>query len=279
MHRRDFAKQMGAVLLAAGLPGELQAAPQASGPSTPQGNMPHAMPSGPPLQIAMLVYPAMTALDLVAPQTIFSELMNSQVHLVWKSRETVTSDTGISIVPTMSFADCPADLDILFVGGGTRGTWALMNDPTVIGFLQSKGAKAKLITSVCTGSLVLGAAGLLSGYKATSHWVARDLLPLFGATPVNARVVEDRNRITVGGVTAGIDFALRIATRLRGDEYAQALQLANEYDPQPPFKAGNPKDASPKVRDFVSGYYAPAIEEARGEAMKARQRLGLQGGI
>jgi cyclohexyl-isocyanide hydratase len=233
------------------------------------------MPSGPPLQIAMLVYPGMTALDLVAPQTIFSELMNSQVQLVWKSKETVTSDTGIPIVPTLTFAECSADPDILFVGGGTKGTWALMNDPAVIGFLQSRGAKAKLITSVCTGSLVLGAAGLLNGYKATSHWVARDLLPLFGATPVNARVVEDRNRVTGAGVTAGMDFALRIATRLRGDEYAQALQLANEYDPQPPFKAGNPQDASAKVREFVSSYYAPTIEEARAQALKARQRLGL----
>ncbi len=233
------------------------------------------MPSGPPLQIAMIVYPGMTALDLVAPQTIFAELMNSQVHLVWKSKETVISGTGIPMVPTISFADCPAELDILFVGGGTKGTWALMNDLAVMDFLQNRGAKAKLITSVCTGSLVLGAAGLLNGYRATSHWVAHDLLTLFGAIPVNARVVEDRNRITGAGVTAGMDFALRIAARLRGDEYAQILELANEYDPQPPFKAGNPQEASQKVRDFVTGYYAPAIEEARVQALKARQRLGL----
>jgi cyclohexyl-isocyanide hydratase len=275
MLRRDFAKQLGTALLTGGLMGELRAYSQALSPSTGQTTMPHAMPSGPPLEIAMLVYPGMTALDLVAPQTVFAELMSTRVELVWKSKETIISDTGIPIVPTLSFADCPAEPDIVFVGGGTKGTWALMNDPAVIGFLQSRGAKAKLVTSVCTGSLVLGAAGLLNGYKATSHWVARDLLLLFGATPVNARVVEDRNRITGAGVTAGMDFALRIATRLRGDEYAQALQLANEYDPQPPFKAGNPQDASPKVRDFVSGYYAPTIEEARVEAMKARKRLGL----
>jgi cyclohexyl-isocyanide hydratase len=275
MLRRDFAKQLGAVLLTGGVIGELRAAPQETGKPTGPATMPHAMPSGPPLQIAMLVYPGMTALDMVAPQTIFAELMNTKVELVWKSKETVTSDTGIPIVPTMSFADSSSEPDILFVGGGSKGTWALLNDMAVIEFLQSRGAKAKLITSVCTGSLVLGAAGLLSGYKATSHWVARDLLTLFGATPVNARVVEDRNRITGAGVTAGMDFALRIATRLRGEEYAQVLQLANEYDPQPPFKAGNPQDASPKVREFVSGYYAPTIEEARGQAMKARQRLGL----
>ncbi len=275
MDRRNFAKRLGAALLTAGAIGELQVAAQRSSPPAPQANMPHAMPSGPPLQIAMLVYPGMTALDLVAPQTIFTELMNTRVELVWKSKETVISDSGIPIVPTQTFADCPPDPDIVFVGGGTKGTWALMNDPVVIGFLQSCGSKAKLVTSVCTGSLVLGAAGLLNGYKATSHWVARDLLPLFGATAVNARVVEDRNRITGAGVSAGMDFALRIATRLRGDEYAQALQLANEYDPQPPFKAGNPQDASPKVRDFVTGYYAPTIAEARVEAMKARQRLGL----
>ena len=273
MYRRNFAKQLGAVLLAGGLIRELQAAPQESSPSTTQANVPPAVPPG-PLQIAMLVYPGMTALDLVAPQTIFAELRNSQVELVWKSKETVTSDTGIPIVPTITFADCPADLDILFVGGGTSAS-ALMNDPAVIGFLQSRGAKAKLVTSVCTGSLVLGAAGLLSGYNATSHWLARDLLPLFGATPVNARVVEDRNRITGAGVTSGIDLALRIAIRLNGDEYAQALQLANEYDPQPPFKAGNPQDAAPKVRDFVNGVFAPAIGEDRVQAMKARKRLGL----
>lgn len=187
--------------------------------------------------------------------------MSTRVELVWKSKETVTSDSGIPIVPTMTFADCPADPDILFVGGGTKGTWALMNDPAVIGFLQS--AKAKLITSVCTGSLVLGAAGLLNGYKATSHWVARDLLSLFGATPVNARVVEDRNRITGAGVTAGMDFALRIATRLRGDEYAQALQLANEYDPQPPFKAGIPSGREPEGPGFREWLLCP---DHRGSA-------------
>ncbi len=272
MDRRDFAKQVGAALVAGVLAGAPFPAQEAN--SSPP-KMPHPMPSGPPLQIAMLVYPGMTALDMVAPQTIFAELMNARVHLVWKSQEVAMSDTGIPIVPTISFAECPAEPDILFVGGGTRGTWALMNDPEVIAFLQTRGAKAKLVTSVCTGSLVLGAAGLLNGYNATSHWVARDLLPLFGAVPVNARVVEDRNRITSAGVTAGMDFALRIATRLRGEEYAQILELANEYDPQPPFKSGNPVDARPSVREFVSGYFAPVMEEARTQGVQARQRLGL----
>jgi cyclohexyl-isocyanide hydratase len=275
MDRRNFAKQMGAALMAAGLPGGLRAAAQEAKGSGNASTMPHPMPSGPPLQIAMLVYPGMTAMDMVAPQLIFSGLMNSDVHLVWRSKDPVTSDTGIPIIPTMTFAECPAELDILFVGGGTRGTWALMNDPEVMALFQSRGARAKLVTSVCTGSLVLGAAGLLNGYKATSHWVARDLLPLVGAIPVNARVVEDRNRITGAGVTAGMDFALRVASRLRGEEYAQILELANEYDPQPPFKSGNPQDASPKVKEFVSSYYAPATEEARAQALKARRRLGL----
>jgi cyclohexyl-isocyanide hydratase len=273
MYRRDFAKQVSSVLIAGGLIRELRAAPQEPSSSTSQAEMPHARPSGSPLQIAMLVYPGMTALDLVAPQTIFAELKNTRrVELVWKSKETVTSDTGIPIVPTMSFADCPAELDILFVGGGSN--WALLNDSAVIEFLQSRGGKAKLITSVCTGSLVLGAAGLLDGYKATSHWLARDLLPLLGAIPVDARVVEDRNRITGAGVTAGMDFALRVTARLDGDEYAQILQLANEYDPQPPFKSGNPQDSAPKVREFVRNNFAPSIGEARVQAMKARKRLG-----
>jgi cyclohexyl-isocyanide hydratase len=229
--------------------------------------------SGEVQHIAMLAYPWMTALDLIGPQLFFAALGNVRVHLVWKTREPVTSDTGVTIVPTTSFADCPAELALLFVPGGLRGTVDVMGDGDALGFLRSRGARAGLVTSVCTGALVLGAAGLLDGYRATAHWYVRDLLPLFGAAPVAARVVEDRNRITGGGVTAGIDFALRIAARLRGAEHARRLQLVFEYDPQPPFDAGSPEKAGPALVADVLGRRAAAIASAREAALAAQARL------
>lgn len=151
-------------------------------------------------EIGMLLYPGLTLIDLLGPQTALSTSAN--VHLVWKSRELIESDTGIGLRPTASFADCPKDLDAIFVGGGP-GQAGIMNDPEVIRFVADRGSRAKYVTSVCAGSLVLGASGLLKGYRATCYWACRDLLPLFGATPVDARVVVDRNRISGGGVTAG----------------------------------------------------------------------------
>ena len=221
----------------------------------------------------MLVYPRFTALDLVGPQLIFAGLGNTTVHLVWKDREIITTDTGIPIQPTTTFADCPDDLAILCVPGGGSGTVALLDDEVVLDFLRRKAATAGLITSVCTGSLVLGAAGLLRGYRATSHWVTRDLLPRFGAIPVAERVVEDRNRITGAGVTAGIDFGLRIAARLRGDAYAQAIQLNAEYDPQPPFSAGNPDRAPAEVTGLVRGLYTTLLGNAAAAADRAAARF------
>jgi cyclohexyl-isocyanide hydratase len=148
-----------------------------------------------------------------------------------------------------------------------------MNDPEVIGFLQDRGSRATYVTSVCTGSLVLGAAGLLRGYRATSHWTVRDLLPLLGAEPVAQRVVEDRNRITGGGVTDGVDFGLQVPARLRSEQYAKMLQLAFEYDPQPPFHAGSPNGAGGEITSHLRERRAPAVEAARQAALEAQKRL------
>jgi cyclohexyl-isocyanide hydratase len=197
-------------------------------------------PTQPPLEIGMLLYPGLTLLDLIGPQTVFSWFANT--HLVWKTMDPVVSDTGIRIQPSRTFESCPSKLDILFVPGGF-GQQQLMDDAETLAFLADRAVESKYVTSVCSGSLLLGAAGLLKGYKATSHWATRDALSAFGAEPVDARVVVDRNRITGGGVTAGIDFGLVLLAKLRGDEAAKLTQLAMEYDPEPPFLSGSPKTA------------------------------------
>jgi cyclohexyl-isocyanide hydratase len=212
----------------------------------------------PPLEIGMLLYPGLTLLDLIGPQTVFSWFANT--HLVWKTKDLVYSDTGIGMQPTCTFETCPRDLDILFVPGGF-GQNQLMNDAEVLAFLADRGPKSKYVTSVCSGSLLLGAAGLLKGYRATSHWAARDGLSAFGAIPTDARVVVDRNRITGGGVTAGIDFGLVILAKLRGDDAAKLTQLAMEYDPEPPFQAGSPKTAGPAIVEQAMSFMAATFEK------------------
>jgi len=211
----------------------------------------------PPLEIAMLLYPGLTLLDLIGPQTVFSWFAN--IHLVWKTKDLVISDTGIGIQPNATFETCPRELDVLFVPGGF-GQNAIMGDREVLAFLADRGGRAGCITSVCSGSLLLGAAGLLNGYKATSHWAARAALSAFGAEPVDARVVVDRNRITGGGVTAGIDFGLVLLAKLRGDEAAKLTQLAMEYDPEPPFNSGSPRNAGPAIVEQAMAFMAAQME-------------------
>ena len=225
-------------------------------------------------QIAMLVYPGFTALDLVGPQYAFSMLENVQVHLVWKTLDPVTSDTGITVHPTKTIADCPDQLEIVFVPGGTTGTLALMSDGVVLDFLAARAATANYVTSVCTGSLVLGAAGLLQGYKAATHWTAMEFLPSFGAIPTKTRVCVDRNRVTGGGVTAGIDFALTLVSIMMDRPTAEAIQLGLEYNPAPPFNAGSPDNAPPEILALVKGRIAPA-QTRRAEAIdRAAAQLG-----
>ena len=216
--------------------------------------------------VAMLVYPGMTALDLVGPHYMMAALDGWRLHLVGRTTVPVTSDTGLIITPTLDFADCPADLGILFVPGGTDGTLAAMRDPGTLAFLADRGARAGTVTSVCTGSLLLGAAGLLRGYRATSHWAARDVLSAFGAVPTDVRVVRDRNRLTAAGVTAGLDLGLTLLADLRGAAYAELVQLGCEYDPAPPFAAGSPRTAPraavAEVTRLLSGFVAGAEQIA-----------------
>lgn len=218
-------------------------------------------------KIAMLVHPKMVMQDLIGPMTVFN-VMHSEIHLVWKNLEPVSTDIGIPVTPTTTFEDTPKDLDVLFVPGGLSGSIALMGDKEVLDFLADRGERAKYVTSVCTGALVLGAAGLLNGYKATGHWYIREHLELMGATTVNERVVQDRNRITGGGVTAGIDFGLTLASILRSEADAKRYQLVIEYAPAPPFNAGLPETAPKAAYDRIMKGRGPVIEKARKMAEK-----------
>ncbi|MGX1097628.1 DJ-1/PfpI family protein [Amorphus sp. MBR-141] len=212
-----------------------------------------------PLQIGLLVFPKVQQLDLTAPYEVFASAPGTQVHLVWKDLEPITSATGLTLAPTVTFADCPA-LDVICVPGG-GGINALLTDAEVLDFVRRQAAGARLVTSVCTGSLVLGAAGLLKGRRATTHWNAHDMLSRFGAIPVDGRVVRDGNLITAGGVTSGIDFGLTVLAELFGELEAQTVQLAMEYAPAPPFSAGTPQEAPAEVLALARQRLAPMRAE------------------
>lgn len=191
--------------------------------------------------IGLLLFPDITQLDLTGPYEVFTKLPDSAVHLIWKTREPVRAGGGMQILPTTTFAECPP-LDLICVPGG-GGMNPLLNDDETLEFVRRQAKGARYVTSVCTGSLVLGAAGLLKGKRAATHWTAREFLAKFGAIADSARVVIDGNVITGGGVTAGIDFALTVVAQLKGPEVAQAIQLMIEYNPAPPFDAGSPERA------------------------------------
>ena len=213
-----------------------------------------------PLNIGFLLFPRLTQLDLTGPYEVFSRLPGARVRLVWKTLEPVRADTGIGLLPDTTLAECPP-LDLVCVPGGP-GVAALMEDAEALDFLRRQAAGARYVTSVCTGALVLGAAGLLRGKRATTHWASHDFLAAFGAKPVSARVVRDGDLFTGGGVTAGIDFALTIAAEIAGAEAAQAIQLQIEYAPAPPFSAGSPESAPAEVLDAA---------RTRGAAMRAER--------
>ena len=197
------------------------------------------------LHIGFVIFPGITQLDMTGPFEVFARMTGTKVHLAWKTLDAVRSDTGLVLTPTVTFTDCP-DLDVICIPGGP-GVNALLNDEAVLAFLRAKAESARYVTSVCTGALVLGAAGLLDGYKAATHWASRDFLNSFGATAVDARVCIDRNRVTGGGVTAGIDFGLTLAAELNGRPSAEFIQLFMEYNPSPPFDAGSPESAVPEL--------------------------------
>lgn len=217
----------------------------------------HETTQAPMREIAMLMYPGFFAQDLVGPYTVLASLPRTRVHLIARTKDPIVATPAqFPILPSGTFEDCPRDLDLFLVPGGAFSTVDAMLDEATVAFVRDRGSRAKYLTSVCTGSLILGAAGLLEGYKATSHWVTHDLLARFGAIPTDGRVVVDRNRISGGGVTAGIDFGLTVASILDGEEIAQVIQLAIEYDPAPPFDSGSPKRASAAVRALAEKNYA-----------------------
>jgi cyclohexyl-isocyanide hydratase len=207
------------------------------------------------LQFGILVFPRVQQLDLTGPYEVFASVPGAKVHLIWKDRSAITSATGLALAPTMTFGECPT-LDVLCIPGG-GGVNALLQDAEVLDFVRAQAARARYVTSVCTGTFVLGAAGLLKGRRATTHWFSHDLLAKFGAIPVQGRVVRDGNLITAGGVTAGIDFGLTVVAELVGQAQAEAIQLVLEYAPAPPFRAGTPDEAPPAVLARVKENLAP----------------------
>lgn len=220
------------------------------------------------LQIGMLLFPRITQLDLTGPLELLHRVPGAEVNLLWKDPEPVRSSSGMRILPSKTLADCPP-LDVLVVPGG-NGTADLLDDGVVLDWLTMQARTARYVTSVCTGALLLGAAGLLRDYDAATHWAYMDLLPLFGARPVRQRIVVDRNRITAGGVTAGIDFGLRIVAELGGEELARSIQLGLEYDPQPPFSCGHPDQANPATVQRVRALLQPGVEAHRVKARASR---------
>ena len=214
-----------------------------------------------PLSIGMVLFDGVTQLDLTGPYEVFSRMPNTRVHLIAAAPTPVRTEWGMRITPDCTFGDAPP-LDVLCVPGGW-GVDACLEDEAMLEFLRSRAGQAAYITSVCSGALILGAAGLLQGYRATTHWLSLDLLEQFGAVPVNDRVVRDRNRITGAGVTAGIDFALVVAAELFGAPVAQRIQLAIEYVPDPPFQSGSPRTAPADVVDAVSGASAERLAHRR----------------
>ena len=219
-------------------------------------------------QIGMLIYPKFTALDLVGPHYFFACMFGANVHLVTTEKDLspVPSDLGLAIAPTITMANAPKDLDVLFIPGGTEGTLSVMSRPDTIGWVKDRASRAKYVTSVCTGSMVLAKAGLLKGRKATSHWVTRDALADFGATPVDKRVVKDGNVLTGAGVSSGIDFAIALVEMLRGKPYAEGLMLQAEYHPQPPFPGGTPATATADVAKMMDDMFAPVAAQFKALA-------------
>jgi cyclohexyl-isocyanide hydratase len=219
-----------------------------------------------PVRFVALLFPGITQLDLTGPVQIFSRLPGATIDLAWHTTDPVQTDSGFAIVPTTILEDAP-QADVLLIPGG-QGAFEVMADVAVLDFVRRQAAGARYVTSVCTGAFVLGAAGLLQGRRATTHWASHPMLELLGAVPETARVVRDGNVITGGGVTSGIDFALTVAAEVFNADTARRVQLAMEYDPRPPFDAGSPTspeaDATVVAETLASARDArlPAVERA-----------------
>ena len=226
------------------------------------------------LQIGFLLFPQVQQLDLTGPYDVLASLPDVKVHLIWKDLMPITASTGLVLKPTMSFEDCPA-LDVICIPGGS-GVGPLMEDEQTLDFIRAQAANARYVTSVCTGALVLGAAGLLKGKRATTHWAYHELLAPLGAIAVKDRVVRDGNLLTGGGITAGIDFALTLATELFDQETAELVQLQLEYAPAPPFNAGSPETAPTSVLEEARKRAAGSLKLRAEITERAAAKLDLQ---
>ena len=224
-----------------------------------------------PLSVGMVLFPGLTQLDLTGAYEVLARMPDTRVHLVASTLDPVRSEWGLTIMPDVTFRDAPA-LDVLCVPGGW-GVNRYLADDELLGFLRTRGERARYVTSVCSGALLLGAAGLLRGYRATTHWLSLDLLPLLGAEAVAQRVVRDRSRITGAGVTAGLDFGLALAAELFGSEVAQRIQLAIEYAPAPPFDSGSPDTAPGDIREALRREAHDALHQRRALVEAAARRL------
>ena len=224
------------------------------------------------VHMGFVLFPNVTQLDFTGPLQVLARAPGAKVHIVAKTMQPVPSDCGLSLVPTTTFEAC-RQLDLVCVPGGI-GVADALADAELVGFVRRQAAGARYVTSVCTGAFVLGAAGLLEGRRATTHWAFTDLLPTVGARHEKARSVQDGNVITAGGVTSGIDFALEVVANLAGADAAKAIQLAIEYDPAPPFDAGHPDRAPEAIRSAILKRYEPARVAHRDGAVKARQAAG-----
>ena len=223
------------------------------------------------MHVVMLAYPDMTQLDLTGPLEVFTLFKEVTFDLAWKNKAPIKAGSVLEIIPTVSFTDCPQG-DVLFVPGGP-GQAALMEDPEILGFLQKQAEKARYVTSVCTGSLILAAAGLLTGYSATCHWLSLNQLSYFDVAPVSERVVIDRNRITGAGVTSGIDFALALSAEIFGEARTRRAQLSMEYDPKPPFPGGSPATSDPAIVESLRELMAPFQRDREEVAIRAAKAL------
>ena len=225
----------------------------------------------PTFRIGLLAFPAMTQLDLTGPWQVFASLPGAEVRVVWKTLDAIQTQGGLRLLPDTTLAECP-QLDVICVPGGP-GVLDLMGDPEVLSFLRTRAAEARFVGSICTGSLVLGAAGLLMGKKATTHWAWTDLLVPLGAIPTPGRVVRDGKIMSGGGVTAGIDLALTMVAELAGRDVAESIQLGIEYAPAPPFDAGHPDTARPEIVSAVRARMAGMRVQRQARVDKAAANL------
>jgi len=224
------------------------------------------------LTIGCFVFPRQDQIDFTGPFEVLSRIPNSTVHVIAKTNNPVRDVKGLILTPEMRLADAPP-LDLLLVSGGL-GQQALMEDQEILSFIENQADSGRYLLSVCTGALLCGAAGVLKGRRATTHWAAWDLLHYYGAIPTKARVVVDGNYISTAGVTAGLDGSLKIASILRGDLVAQEIQLDIEYAPDPPFHSGTPQTAPPEVLQAFFARYGNVKESREAEARRFATKLG-----